>query len=139
MNKRGFTLVEVILVVAILALLVIVLVPNVFVMIDKNKVESCEALRNNVESAAKVYVSNNKYSMGFECGVGKTLTIRNLVNSGDLKTDDTNIITNPIDDNIVLYDGNNNPIIDNVRVVVTYNCNSKIFTYVVSGINCEID
>lgn len=139
MNRRGFTLVEVILVVAILALLVIVLVPNVFVMIDKNKVESCEALRNNVESAAKVYVSNNKYSIGFECGVGKTISIKDLVDSGDLKTDNTNIITNPIDDKIILYDGNVSPIVNNVNVVVTYNCNNKMFTYVVNGIDCEMD
>jgi len=45
LNNKGFTLVEVLVVIAILAFLLIILVPNVFVLIDKNNVKSCENLK----------------------------------------------------------------------------------------------
>ena len=38
--KKGFTLVEILIVLAILALLLLILVPNVFVLINKNNVKS---------------------------------------------------------------------------------------------------
>ena len=129
MNRRGFTLVEVILVIAILSLLVLVLVPNIFVMIEKNNVKSCNNLKNSIESAAKIYVANNKYDLGFECGKEITISFQELVDSGDLKLEGEAIV-NPIDDSTIE--------LDNV-VKVTYNCDSKDFDFAIDGINCEIE
>lgn len=121
MNRKGFTLVEVLIVIAIVAVLLLVLVPNVFVMIDKNNVKSCNNLIKNIESAAKIYVNENKYNLGFECGNKKIVTFQTLINYGTLQTDDTGKIINPIDDKEISQD-------DSV-VEVTYNCNSIEFTY----------
>ena len=40
MNKKGFTLIETVMVIAILALLMLILVPNVISLINKNNIKS---------------------------------------------------------------------------------------------------
>ncbi|MBQ8193539.1 MAG: type II secretion system protein [Bacilli bacterium] len=134
MNKKGFTLVEIILVIAIMALLVIILVPNIFIMIDKNNEKSFNNLKNNIESAAKIYVTNNKYNLNITCydqnKPDKTTTeikFQTLIDSGELKTDSTGKITNPINDSEIL--------LSNV-VKVIYNCDTRLFSYEVTGIDC---
>jgi competence protein ComGC len=135
MNRKGFTLIEVIMVIVVVSLLMILLVPNIFVLIEKNNEKSCSSLIKNIESAAKIYITNNKYDLGFGCSVDaktKKITLKTLVDSGDLKLDSSRKIINPLD-NEVLYD---NTITDKVTVDVTYDCNTKTFTYVVSGFDC---
>lgn len=129
MNKKGFTLVEVIVVIAIIALLLLILVPNVFVMINKNNEKSCNSLINNIESAAKIYVTNNKYNLAFGCNVTnntKEITLQTLIDTGDLTTDSTETIINPVTDEEI-------PLTTIIKV--TYDCSTKEFTYVV-GIEC---
>lgn len=136
MNRKGFTLVEVLVVLAILALLLLILVPNVFVLVDKNNKKSCENLIKNIESSAKMYVTNNKYNLGIKCydenkADETTLKImfEDLVNSGDLTTDSSGKITNPVK--------KTNAEIPLTSIVkVTYNCNTKEFDYEVTGIDC---
>lgn len=129
MNRKGFTLVEVLVVIAIVAILLLVLVPNVFVMIDKNNVKSCNNLIKNIESAAKIYVNENKYSLGFDCDSKKSITFQTLIDYGTLKTDESGKIINPVDDDEEIS-------LENV-VEVTYNCNTRDFTYIVNGIDCS--
>lgn len=133
MNRKGFTLVEVIVVIAILAVLVLILVPNIFVMINKNNEKSCNSLIDNIESAAKIYVTNNKYNLGFGCNAPnntKNIKLQTLVDSGNLKTDGAGKIINPIDESEISFDN---------AVVVTYDCNTKTFSYNVTGIDCTND
>ena len=75
MNKKGFTLIETIMVIAILALLMLILVPNVISLINKNNIKSCQNLEDSIKNAAKVYVANNKYQLGFSCDTAKEITI----------------------------------------------------------------
>lgn len=131
MNRKGFTLVETIIAVAIMSLLVLILIPNVLVLIDKNNEKSCNTLIDNIESATKIYVTNNKYKLGFKCNEINKISLNTLVTSGDLKLDNTGKIKNPLNDTI-LYPNN-----ENVYVNVTYNCNNKEFIYEVVGINCN--
>ena len=98
MNKKGFTLVEVLTVIAILAVLLLILAPNIFSLMEKNKEKSCNSLIDNIESAAKMYVTNNKYNLGFTCSNSKNIDLQTLIDSGDLKPDTTDKITNPIED-----------------------------------------
>lgn len=126
MNKKGFTLVETILVVAILALLMLILVPNVIVLINKNNKESCENLKDNIISATKIYVNTNKYDLGFVCNIAKNITLQTLVDSGDLKIDNNDLI-NPKD---------NTKIDLSSSVEVTYNCTNRTFSYIYD-LNCE--
>ena len=130
MNRKGFTLVEVLVVIAIVAILLLVLVPNVFIMINKNNEKSCNNLVKNIESAAKIYVMENKYNLGFGCDSSnniKEITLITLIDYGKLKTDSTGKITNPIDDKEIPLES---------IVKVTYNCSVKDFSYEVVGIDC---
>lgn len=127
MNKKGFTLVEVIMVIAIIALLSLLLVPNVIGLINKNNIESCENLKDNIESAAKIYVNNNKYDLNIKCydsnkkdDTTLKISLQTLVNSGDLKTDKNSKIINPIDDAEIDLTS---------TVEVTYDCDSRTFSY----------
>ena len=120
-------------VIAIIAILSLILIPNVMVLIDKNKERSCEKMIDNIESAAKMYVNQNKYELGFDCsGTPKEITLKTLVDAGYLGGE----LVNPINkEKIVL------PIdeLDNKenKVSVTYNCKVKGFEYKVNNINCN--
>ena len=127
MNRKGFTLVEVLVVIAIVAILLLVLVPNVFIMINKNNEKSCNNLVKNIESAAKIYVNNNKYDLNFTCGGTIEIKFQTLVDSGDLKLEDDDKLTNPANNTEIELDN---------TVSVTYNCDTNEFLYAVNGINC---
>lgn len=128
MNKKGFTLVEVILVIVIMAILLLILVPNVLVLLNKNNKKACENLKDNIASATKMYVTNNKYDLGFSCSNNaKDITLKTLIDTDYLKSDSSGKITNPIDDSLV-------PL--TTTVTVTYDCNNNNFTYTVNGIDC---
>ena len=125
MNKKGFTLIEVIMVIAIIAILSLILIPNVMVLIDKNKERSCENMIDNIESAAKMYVNQNKYELGFDCsGTVKGIKLKTLVDAGYLGGE----LVNPI---------NKEEIDLKSTVSVTYNCKVKGFKYKVNNINCN--
>lgn len=124
MNKKGFTLIETIMVIAILALLMLILVPNVITLINKNNIKSCQNLEASIKNAAKVYVANNKYQLGFSCNASETtsivkIPIQNLIDSGDLKLQNDNLV-NPKDNSTIKQDK---------EITVKYDCDKKIFTY----------
>lgn len=127
-NKKGFTLIEVIVVIVIIVILSLILIPNVMLFINKNDINSCEKLITNIESSAKIYVSENKYNLGFDCSnTPKTITLQTLVDEGDLSSPITNPKTKEeIDLNKT-----------EIKVKVTYNCDNKTFTYKVEGIECK--
>lgn len=125
MNRKGFTLIEVIMVIAIIAILSIILAPNVMVLINKNNERSCEKMIDNIKSAAKMYVNQNKYKLGFDCsGTAKEITLQTLVDAGYLGGE----LVNPINKEEISLDN---------TVSVTYSCANKGFTYVVNGITCS--
>ena len=130
MNKKGFTLIETIMVIAILALLMLILVPNVIVLINKNNTKSCHNLEDSIINATKMYVTNNKYELGFSCPSTDStsninVSIQTLLDSGDLKLS-TDKLTNPKNDSEIPLD---------TSVKVTYDCKNKEFTYEFS-LNC---
>lgn len=126
MNKKGFTLIETIMVIAILALLMLILVPNVITLINKNNIKSCQNLEASIKNATKIYVTNNKYQLGFSCDTEKEIKIQDLIDSGDLKLTDNKLV-NPKDNSTILL---------NETVKVTYNCTTKNFTYDFT-LNCD--
>lgn len=113
MNKKGFTLIEVIMVIAIIALLSLILIPNVLVLIDKNNEESLKNLENNILSAAKMYVANNKYELNFNCNEIKQIKIKDLDLNGNIK--------NPKTDQNIKKEAS--------YIDVKYDCSNKTFSY----------
>lgn len=129
-NKKGFTLIEVIVVIVIIVILSLILIPNVMLFINKNNINSCEKLITNIESSAKIYVSENKYNLGFDCSdpsKTKTIKLKTLVDEGDLSSP---IINPKTKEEIDLNK-------TEIKVKVTYNCDNKTFTYKVEGIECK--
>lgn len=117
MNRKGFTLIEVIMVIAIIAILSIILAPNVMVLINKNNERSCEKMIDNIKSAAKMYVNQNKYELGFDCsGTAKEITLQTLVDAGYLGGE----LVNPINKKEINLES---------KVLVTYDCSVKGFKY----------
>jgi prepilin-type N-terminal cleavage/methylation domain-containing protein len=60
MNKKGFTLVEVLAVIVILGILSSFVVPSVFKMIKNAKENSFNTLIDSIEENAKLYVSRHR-------------------------------------------------------------------------------
>lgn len=125
MNKKGFTMIELLMVIAILGLLSLILVPGVIEMSNQNNIKSCKSLEKNIFSAARIYVTENKYDLGFDCENNneKTVSIDTLVETGKLK----GLVTNPKDKKEVSGD-----------IVVKYDCTTKSFTYTFTNpLGCE--
>lgn len=116
MNRKGFTLIETLMVIVLIGIISLILVPNVINMINKNKTKSCENLKKNIISATKIYVNENKYDLNFTCDNKVYITIATLKENGkisdDIKDPKTNIA-----------------ISDEEKVEVTFNCTTKQFTY----------
>lgn len=115
-NKKGFTLIETLMVIALIGIISLILVPNVIFLINKNKTESCENLKKNIISATKIYVNENKYDLKFTCDNTIKISIDNLIDTGKLSGD----IKDPTNEEVDLT---------NEEVEVKFNCNTKQFTY----------
>lgn len=114
-NKKGFTLIETLMVIALIGIISLILVPNVIFLINKNKTESCENLKKNIISATKIYVNENKYDLNFACDNTIEIPISTLIEVGKLSGD----IKNPINDEDLTTK----------KVEVKFNCQTKQFTY----------
>lgn len=127
MNRKGFSIIELIIVIALLAILMLVLVPNIITLLNKNDVKSCHNLEDSIINAAKEYVINNKYNLNFTCDKEKEISLQTLIDTGDLKISNDKI-TNPVTDAEIS--------LKTTMVIVTYNCTTKEFSYNFS-LNCE--
>ena len=126
MNRKGFTLIEVIVVIVIIVLLSLILIPNVMLFVSKNNKDMCYKLKDNIESAAKMYVNENKYELGFNCeGNSIEIGLSTLIDTGKISSPVINPVTNQPVSN------------DDVKVEIKYYCGTKNFTYKVSGIDCK--
>lgn len=127
MKKNGFTMIELLLTIALLAVVTIIVAPQVFDLMEQNKKNSCESTLNSVTKAAQMYVSENKYDLGFTCdGSAKTVTLKTLYDydylSGTVVGDEnTGYFDNPLDGKEDFY-------LTDV-VSITYDCSTLEFTY----------
>lgn len=127
MNKRGFTLIEGLLVIAIIGVLLLTLIPSVITIINKNKIKQCESTRDSILMAAKMYVAENKYSLSIDCNGSSTSNPKIVSVSG--------ITLNLLKEYGKLADKELDSRFPN-SVGVTYNCETKEFTYAYD-VSCE--
>ena len=142
LNNKGFTLVEVIGVVVIITILAIILIPNVIVMLNKQKKTSLQNVKDSILIASKSFVNDNRYNItvsGSSVLMIDDITISDgiipvdvLIDRGYLKaTYGDNKIINPVNKNKCL---SNNP------VKVTWNSSKKRYKYTTSNLiwgSCE--
>lgn len=143
LNYKGFTLVELLAVIAIMGMLAVIMVPTISGVIEENKTNNLKNLENSIKSSARAYISDNRYVISLDdsscdnnnnkrnitsIGTGTNLKkitnseirVSILVNEGYLKSNFDEII-NP---------KTNKPIKkEESYIVVTYDCSSKDFEY----------
>lgn len=127
MNNKGFTLIEMIMVIAILAMLAVLTTPNVIKMINKNKADNYNSVIDSIVSSCDLYVSDNRYELRFNntCSgdyeatpnVSTSITLKDLVNSKDISTPIRNECTNEE----LNY--------DTIKITITLDCKTKNFSY----------
>ena len=63
LNYKGFTLVELLAVIAIMGMLAVIMVPTISGVIEENKTNNSENLTNSIKSSARAYISDNRYEI----------------------------------------------------------------------------
>ena len=123
MNNKGFTLIELIVTIALLAIILTISFVSITAVINSNKEEQCNNLVNSIKSASEEYVSDNRYNSEFIKSVrNKIITIYGsvLVNNNYLNGS----IVNPF----------NNKEIDASSIKLTITLNND---YTVSSISID--
>ena len=134
LNNKGFTLIELLAVIVILSILMSIMVPSVGNIIQKNKEDNYQSLKDSIISAAKIYISDNRYQITIgncnspsdKVAILSTLTeskipIQILADAGNLKTTSEGKIINPKD--------KKNLNLNSSYVVVKYQCDKKEYEY----------
>ena len=75
MNNRGFTLLELLITIALLAVISLISFVSVNKVIEQSKVKDCENLVLSIKSATKEYVSDNRYKSNFDSDGNMKVTI----------------------------------------------------------------
>lgn len=69
MNNKGFTLIELIVTIALLAVIATISFVAISGVIQSSKNRECEALKGNIESVVRDYASDNRYNKSFINGI----------------------------------------------------------------------
>lgn len=129
MNNKGFTLIEMIMVIAILAMLAVLTTPNVIKMINKNKADNYNSVIDSIVASCDLYTSDNRYNLSFNntcptesesstiTEISTFITLQDLVNSKDISTPIRNECTNEE----LNY--------DTIKITITLDCKTKNFSY----------
>ena len=75
MNNKGFTLIELVATISLLGVLAIISFVSITGILSQSKVNDCENLVNSIKSAAKEYVSDNRYNNSFDSDNDKVVEI----------------------------------------------------------------
>lgn len=86
-NKKGFTLVELLTIIIILGILMTVAIPSVTTLIEKSKRENKESQRNTLQMAAESYLQNNTDKLPKNIGQNILVTAKELREKNYLKED----------------------------------------------------
>lgn len=102
MNRKGFTLIELITTIALLAIIALIAFVTITKVIEKSKVSNCNSLVSNINKAASEYVSDHRYDSSFVRNVKEqpngeytgTITANTLISGKYLQAPIVNPFTN---------------------------------------------
>ena len=100
MNKKGFTLIELIATIALLAIIAVIAFVSINNVITKSKIENCKTLVSSISVAASEYASDNRYKSDFINRINDNeviITAKELVDNNYLKGD----IINPSNKSVI--------------------------------------
>lgn len=87
MNNKGFTLIEMLMVVLILGMLTLLLVPTINSLIERNENDNLKFMQESIKIAAQNYASDNKFELFNTCDDnGIKVTLEQLVDEGYLSS-----------------------------------------------------
>ena len=145
MNKRGFTLVEILATLGIISMLLLVVVPNIFSLRNKMKDRAYEQKMKLIEKAAHNYVDTNKRKIIYDCEYDHllncenkgdyyelTLTPDELVRVGALEKEK---LINSNTDNCSIYNPKDNSCITSPIKIKLYKNGTDIIMNLVQGAN----
>ena len=84
--KKGFTLMEMIAVIGILALMTLIILPNLLNQVNNKKEELSSTMKKMIYSATDLYLNDNVESYPKIAGNNYCIKLQELVNSNYLKT-----------------------------------------------------
>lgn len=135
-NNKGFTLIEMLAVVVILGILATIMVPTVTTVIKKNKEDNYENLKKSINSAAKMYISDNRYDISLDnSNCSEDNSTRDIMTIGDNNIVNSQISVKLLIDRGYLTNGemlgkNGKKINkDESYIKVLYSCSSKDYIY----------
>lgn len=138
MNSKGFTLIELLGVIVILAIILIITVPNVIENLNLGKKNSYSIMLNNIITASKVYYEECEYGDTIDsyCTFidnSMTITLQDLVSLGFLtgsNSENGKVILEPI----------NKENIGDCEITITKSVDiNYIVTYTITSSNTSID
>lgn len=138
LNYKGFTLVELLAVIAIMGMLAVIMVPTISGVIEENKTNSLSNLKNSIKSSARAYISDNRYEISLESSCTNSTSEKNITSiAGESITEskitvelliEKEYLKSNSDD--IINPKTNNPISANGSyIIVKYNCSSKDYDY----------
>lgn len=127
MNRKGFTLIELIVTIALLAVVSIISFVSITNIINDSKEKNCNNLVKSIKSATKDYISDNRYTDELYMPNGSIKTEFNTSNISKYLNGD---LVNPYD---------NKTINDDIIIRVEYNSDNTPKNISVFYKNGEID
>lgn len=135
MNRRGFTLIELIATIALLAIIAVISFVSISGIINKSKVNDCKNIVLSIKSAVKEYVSDNRYENTFIDGITKN-EYNITINALDL------VEKNYLDGNIVNPFNKEEIEPEDISIMVTLNKDITVKEIIITNTvlqNCKVE
>ncbi len=116
MRRRGFTLAELLAVIVVLGLIAVITIPAVTKALGEYKVRLCNEQLKNIEEAARVWGSDNIFSLPEKSGDSIIITLDDLQKGGYIGKK----IKNP--------KNSNNEVSKDLKITITKNNKKIVYT-----------